>query len=65
MGIGLGANLIGMYGATKLPYNYKYETVDQIKNLKYNECPSFDINSSKYKRIVIESDTGMYYEIDD
>ena len=36
IGIGLGANLIGMYAATKMPFNYKYETIDLIKNLQFD-----------------------------
>ena len=33
VGIGFGANVIGMYAATKLPFNWKYETVNSIKNV--------------------------------
>ena len=35
IGIGLGAMILGMYASTKLAFNYKYETIDKIKNVQF------------------------------
>lgn len=37
IGIGLGAMILGMYASTKLPFNHKYEMIDQIKNVLFNQ----------------------------
>lgn len=62
IGIGLGAMIIGMYASTKLPFKNKYETIDKIKNVQFNYKQE---ETTKYKRIIIEQETGMYYHADD
>ncbi len=33
IGLGMGAMILGMFAATRLPFNHKYETIDKIKNV--------------------------------
>ena len=61
IGIGLGAMIIGMYASTKLPFKNKYETIDKIKNVQFN----YKQEEAKYKRIIIEQETSLYYHADD
>jgi hypothetical protein len=63
LGIGFGAHLLGLYASTKgLPFNWKYSVIDQIQNWKYYPAENLDL---KYKRIIIDQDSGVYYSIEE
>lgn len=59
IGLGLGMNLIALYYYTQMPYNYVFFEDEIVESEKHY------ISNCKYKKTLIESQSGDYYVFDE